>query len=301
MPNNPTCIKPTKYKKKLWVKVNRCSPKVIKRIEETKNPSPLDNSNDSIDNQNSLLPIPKGDSAYALAKYAEYKERDIEKAEKLYRKAIEEHDRKASAIKDLASLLHQKNQTKEACELLESNRELFLTSIESYENLLSTLQKQIKSGGNSMNKILKISGLEPWQTSDDIKNLFKNPVRVQSIVFDNEKFQGEINYYCIVTFNSHSSARKTLEGFCGWKDCRVEWVSISGDVICDAHYAKQRINQYRYHNPTFEYRIFDREQIEYLYTMPIDCAEGMICTAEFSEVVKCADRLLGKDFCLEIF
>ena len=64
------------------------------------------------------LPIPKGETYYAKAKIAEYQERDLDKAEYYYKLAIKKGERTVSAIKDLASLMHQRGKTKEACEFL---------------------------------------------------------------------------------------------------------------------------------------------------------------------------------------
>ena len=44
---------------------------------------------------------------YSQAKKAEYGQRDLLLAEQLYRKAIKADNRKESAIKDLATVLHQ--------------------------------------------------------------------------------------------------------------------------------------------------------------------------------------------------
>jgi hypothetical protein len=53
-----------------------------------------------------LYPIPPGSSPYSLAKRAEYIEKDLDKAEFLYRLAIDRTERLKSSIKDLASVLH---------------------------------------------------------------------------------------------------------------------------------------------------------------------------------------------------
>lgn len=53
------------------------------------------------------LPLPKGNSPYAQAKRAEYIDRDTLVAKMLYQKAIQLGDRTESALKDLASILHQ--------------------------------------------------------------------------------------------------------------------------------------------------------------------------------------------------
>ena len=50
------------------------------------------------------LPIPKGYGPYVAAKRAEYEGKDLNLAEKYYLQAINEEDKKFSAIKDLASL-----------------------------------------------------------------------------------------------------------------------------------------------------------------------------------------------------
>jgi len=63
-------------------------------------------------------PIPKGKTPYCLAKRAEYMERDLEKAEKLYRQAVEEGERLESSIKDLATVIHQLGRTQEAIDFL---------------------------------------------------------------------------------------------------------------------------------------------------------------------------------------
>jgi len=57
-------------------------------------------------NSNNEVPIPRGNSAYAKAKRAEYLEKNLGKAEKFYRIAIKNGERLESSIKDLATVLH---------------------------------------------------------------------------------------------------------------------------------------------------------------------------------------------------
>lgn len=52
------------------------------------------------------LPIPRGNSPYAMAKRAEYEERNLRKAEYYYKQSIKIGERVESALKDLASVLH---------------------------------------------------------------------------------------------------------------------------------------------------------------------------------------------------
>ena len=77
---------------------------------------------------------------YVRAKQADYKEKDLEKAESLYREAIRRNIRRESAIKDLAMLLTRLDRAEEAMDLLEQNRQKVRNrqSYNSYNNLLIT-------------------------------------------------------------------------------------------------------------------------------------------------------------------
>lgn len=57
------------------------------------------------------LPLPKGNSFYAMAKRAEYKAKNLSLAKTYYREAINIGDRSESALKDLAGILHQEGRT----------------------------------------------------------------------------------------------------------------------------------------------------------------------------------------------
>lgn len=176
----------------------------------------LDHQNDC----NSKLPLPKGNSPYALAKKAEYIKKDLELAKHYYRLAIKHGDRGESAIKDIASILHQEGLTKQACEFL-SEHQSYFKDHKKFENLLSSLQKQIIPSENCLKRILKLSPMSEYSTSESVKNLFKNFSRILDV---------EFHYYnnqrcAFLKFQSHSSARKTLEGLLNWEQQKVEWVS----------------------------------------------------------------------------
>lgn len=81
--------------------------------------------------------LPKPTGPYARAKRAQLVEQDPEKAEKLLKQAIQEHDKKESAIKDLASLLHQHGRSHEAISLLTEYARQFKRDI-AYDNMLAT-------------------------------------------------------------------------------------------------------------------------------------------------------------------
>lgn len=220
--------------------------------------------------QKDSLPIPKGDTPYALAKNAEYKNRDLDKAEHYYKLAIRNGERIESAVKDLASLLHQRGKTQEACDFLKQYKYLFKQDSEKYENLYKTLEKQLIVSGNSQNKSLKISGISSGASAENIRSLFENPVRIRSFEFGSETIESKISHFCIIKFNSHSSARKTLEGFHSWDRYKVEWISIHGELAGDAHYARQKMEEYRRYHPTFDYTIFERDPQGYVFCLPLD-------------------------------
>jgi len=59
--------------------------------------------------------------------------------------AIRYHERLDSAIKDLATVLHQQGKTEEACKFLEEYRDYYRGDKVKYENLLINLRKQVES------------------------------------------------------------------------------------------------------------------------------------------------------------
>eukprot|EP00359_Climacostomum_virens_P007594 CAMPEP_0204901820 /NCGR_PEP_ID=MMETSP1397-20131031/3299_1 /ASSEMBLY_ACC=CAM_ASM_000891 /TAXON_ID=49980 /ORGANISM="Climacostomum Climacostomum virens, Strain Stock W-24" /LENGTH=293 /DNA_ID=CAMNT_0052070231 /DNA_START=94 /DNA_END=975 /DNA_ORIENTATION=- len=181
-------------------------------------------------------PLPRGDSAYAKAKKAEYTEKNLSKAEHYYKTAIERGERVESAVKDLAGVLHQQGKTREACDFLIKYRSLFLDDQTKYDNLLQNLQKQVIPSGNCLNKSLRLSGFAEGVTFEEIKKLFRNPRRIRECEFLNEDGQ----FYVVLKFASHSAARKTLEGFHSWDQHKVEWISVTGDITGEASYMRLR-------------------------------------------------------------
>jgi TPR repeat protein len=99
-----------------------------------------------------LYPIPPGETPYCHAKRAEYIEKDLEKAEFFYSRAILQGERLASSVKDLASILHQKNRTAEAVALLRKYSYLYKKDERRFANLLGNLEKQVEPSGNCLNK-----------------------------------------------------------------------------------------------------------------------------------------------------
>jgi hypothetical protein len=271
-------------------------------------PSILHISSDSLQFSNasetksskSTLPIPKGETPYALAKVAEYKDRDLDKAEYFYKLAIKKGERVMSAIKDLASLLHQRGKTSEALNILTSNRHIFRNDTEKYHNLYTTLQKQLTASINSLNKSLKMSNLTENMREKDVRALFENPVRIQAVEMRKEESRKNLNFCCFLRFNSHSSARKTLEGFKMWEKFKIEWVNSEGKTVGDAHYYRQKMEDYRKEHPTFDYQVFDRDPQGYVYCLPLD-SSPLVINKQTSQQDSEVQELIGTGLFNTIF
>lgn len=189
-------------------------------------PSPYQSPNSKSDSDGDSLPIPKGDSPYALAKRAEYVDKDLYKAKELYQKAIDIGHRTESAIKDLASILHQEKRTKDACELLMKYSHVFTDQVK-FKNLYDNLKRQIVPTGNCLNQSLRLTPLNSHDNEANVKKLFKNPGRILSIKIKHDYNKTK---YAIIEFASHSAARKTLESFHRWERYRIDWLSVNGEV-----------------------------------------------------------------------
>lgn len=184
--------------------------------------------------QTRYFPIPKESSPYAFAKIAEYVDKDLSSAERYYREAIASGERLESALKDLAGVLHQQGKTQEACQLLETHKH-HISDTTKYNNLLKNLQKQICPSANSVNKLVKISGLGRNADELTVRNLFAHTRRVLHLKLDPEK----AGQSATLTFSSHSAARKTLETFHGSSLLRLEWVSVTGEVTGAVNFNKE--------------------------------------------------------------
>lgn len=183
-----------------------------------------------------LQPLPRGDSAYAKAKKAEYTEKNLGKAEHFYKAAIQRGERIESAVKDLAGVLHQQGKTREACDFLQKYRKLFTDDQTKYDNLLQNLQKQVIPSGNCLNKSLRLSGFADNVSTEDVKKLFRNSKRIRDV----QTLREDGQFFIVLKFASHSAARKTLEGFHCWEQHKVEWISVTGDITGEASYMRLR-------------------------------------------------------------
>jgi hypothetical protein len=247
----------------------KAATKDVRKKPSNAKPAPKSFSRRPAQSVNGSYPIPKGDSPYARAKRAEYIERNLSKAEVLYKQAIKQNDRADSSVKDLAGILHQQGRTAEACKLLEQHRHLFGSDQSRYDNLLHNLQKQVTPSGNSLNKTLKVTGLAPTDTPTEVRKLFTNCTRIQSVVIDIEAVGDSLVTYAMLKFTSHSAARKTLESFHNWDKYKVEWVSVTGEIVGDACHIKEKSETQRPHF-AFAYSLFLQDPRSYNYALPVD-------------------------------
>ena len=169
-------------------------------------------------------PLPKGNSAYARAKRAEYVSKDTDLAKAYYMESISRGERVESSVKDLASLLHQEGKTEEAIQLIESNMVVFGDK-QSVQNLLFSLKEKVVPKGNLLNKYIKVSGLQLEVSPTAVKNIFRDPSRITSVEFNPDENSA------LLKFGTHSAARKTLSTLTRWSQYKLEWVSVDGTVV----------------------------------------------------------------------
>ena len=184
-----------------------------------------------MDKKSSNLPIPKGNSAYALAKRSDYIYKDTGLAMHYYMQSITQGERTESAVKDLASLMHQEGDTKGACSLLKQYKHTF-TDIRKAENLLKTLEGKLEPTGSSLLKCIKIAPVES-EDPDYVRSLFKDPSRIADI---------KISVYersATVLFRTHSAARKTVNTYNDWEMHSLEWIDQEGKSAGFVHCFKK--------------------------------------------------------------
>ncbi|MEH1785714.1 MAG: hypothetical protein V7L23_09025 [Nostoc sp.] len=103
--------------------------------------------------------LPTGWGDYAQAKRAEIIDKDLKKAEKLYRQAIKKNDNAENAVKDLASLLTRQNRDEEAIKILTDYKPKSLNKKSIDNQLLNIYQhaKMYQEALKLLNDILKLT------------------------------------------------------------------------------------------------------------------------------------------------
>ena len=97
--------------------------------------------------------LPTGSGDYALAKRAEIIDKDLKKAEKFYRQAINKNNNAENAVKDLAALLTRQNRDDEAIKILNDYKPKSLNK-NSIDNMLANIYQHAKMYGEAL-KVLK--------------------------------------------------------------------------------------------------------------------------------------------------
>lgn len=88
-----------------------------------------------------VIGVPKGSSYFARAKRAQLVDKDLDKAEEFFRRAILQNDNLESAVNDLASLLSQRERFEDAVKIIEQNRSR-VRNKQPLENLLTNISKK---------------------------------------------------------------------------------------------------------------------------------------------------------------
>ncbi len=104
---------------------------------------------------------------YISAKHADLKEKNLEKAERLFRKCVDQNIRHDSAIKDLAMVLVRLERPGEAVELLENKR----SDIENKQSLDNTLIMVYPAAGQ-YEKAIDLLSKTLNQTSEKVKKVY---------------------------------------------------------------------------------------------------------------------------------
>ena len=166
-------------------------------------------------------PVPRGYSAYAQGKKAEYA-RDLPKALRLYQQAMAEGDRADSALKDIAGVLHQLGRTKDAIAFLTSHAAEYVEDWRGYRNLLQTLREQMQPRASNLNRTVEVAlGEGNAITRMDktaLPNIFPNFVKVVRVVL-----RGSSARSAFVEFATHSAARKAIDVTAPRPDIICKW------------------------------------------------------------------------------
>jgi hypothetical protein len=211
--------------------------------------------------QNQMSSNNNNNTFYSQAKHAEQIEKDLQKAEYFYFLAVRNGEKLESAIKDLATVLHQQGKTVQACQFLEEFRHLCKPSQQAkLDNLLCNLKKQLVPTGNYLNKTLILFNLSSNFNSQSLKELFSSTSRVQGTQFIEGKDVDQIlnNYEplaerwfpkpqvstkkaVLLHFTSNSGARKTLDTLKN-DSLQFYWINVYGKLVRRAEPYRKKEN-----------------------------------------------------------
>ena len=105
--------------------------------------------------------LPRGKGPYASAKRAHLIDHDLDRAEGLLKQAIRDNDNTESAVKDLASLLQQKERTEEAIILLEGHSR-DSKGVSPYDNMLATQYQHAGHHDDAIKILARLARATSW-------------------------------------------------------------------------------------------------------------------------------------------
>ena len=114
--------------------------------------------------------LPKGQGPYAQAKRAQFIDQDLDKAENLLKLAIQRQDRRESAIKDLASLLNQRERPEDAITLLERHSKGSMGK-SPFDNMLATLYQHTDRHDDAIKVLTRLSAVRSTKKGTLLKQL----------------------------------------------------------------------------------------------------------------------------------
>ena len=105
-----------------------------------------------------------------------------------------------------------------------------------------------------------VCGLRHQPTEDEIREMFGHSLRIVNIEFGIDMDGWLLTYLAIVTFSSHSAARKALDSFKLWDDLTLKWMTTEGEITSTV----------KTKTSSFKYSLFTRDPVNSVFTIPID-------------------------------
>ena len=90
--------------------------------------------------------------------------------------------------------------------------------------------------------------------------MFGHSLRIVDIEFGLDMDGWLLTYHAIVTFSSHSAARKALDAFKLWDELTLKWMTTEGEVTSTV----------KTKTSSFKYSLFTRDPVNNVFTIPID-------------------------------
>jgi hypothetical protein len=130
-------------------------------------------------------------------------------------------------------------------------------------------------------------------TEDEVRGLFGNSNRIVGVQFISSECPPDEwwnQFSAIVTFTSHSAARKALSYFTLWDEISLKWMTTDGNVTSNVKSKSQ----------SFAYSLFTRDPVDSMYAIPVDSSCGDMMTSDSddspnSQDTSCSWNCTGAD------